>query len=190
MGVCTTRECVENANNAIANRSPTAATPLVVGRFPPKVRATLQRILGIWKQRGTPEGGNSSAAGGPLEDLVFVTGTGSGTAPPTAPAAAAPWDEGDIIIDVTDADEISTTTSSSSTSVETATATGPAGRGGWRVARYSDRSFSLGNLLVDHLRTAFDPPLRAEPGEFVAGCLVVKAADLEAWAAAQKGGES
>ena len=159
----------------------------------PKVRATLQRILATWKESSTAEGGESAGAG-PLEDLVFVTGTGSGTVPPSAPAAAAaapPWDEGDIIIDVTDADESSTGSSSTtSTSVETATAAGLAGRGGWRVARYSDRSFSLGNLLVDHLRTAFDPPLRAEPGEFVAGCLVVKAKDLEAWAAAQEEGES
>lgn len=65
-----------------------------------------------------------------------------------------------------------------------------AGRGGWRAARFSDRSFGLGRVLVEHLRTAFDPPLKAQPTELVAGCLVVTVEDLETWAAAQEEGES
>lgn len=202
----------------------------------------MKRILALWKSRSNrdAEGSDSvtsTPTAGPLEDLTFVTGTGSATKPPSAPAAAATADawaadwinddssssssssintdgdgRGGIIIDVTNPDDISmtntTTTTTTSVAVTagaspvsvggagpmpraagTAEATGQADRGGWRVARYSDRTFSLGKLLVEHLRTAFKPPLRAAPGEFMAGCLVVKAENLEKWAAAQEGGE-
>ncbi|CAM9211127.1 unnamed protein product [Scytosiphon promiscuus] len=163
-----------------------------------KVRSTLQNILAIWKKRGEARGDEKTF--GPLEDLVFVTGMGSVTkpSPPPAPAAVS-WaggkinegvaesDLGDkeVVIDITDANDVPTTTSTAANEQATAAAVAkdPGGRGGWRVARYSDRSFGLGKVLVEHLRTAFEPPLRAQQGEFVAGCLVVKAADLEAWAA-------
>lgn len=56
---------------------------------------------------------------------------------------------------------------------------------GWRTQRYSDRSFSLGQLIAEDLRKSYNPPLRAETVAFMAGCLVVRAQDLEAWAAAQ-----
>ncbi|CBN76149.1 conserved unknown protein [Ectocarpus siliculosus] len=189
-----------------------------VSQLPPaiakvKARGTLQRILDVWRESsGNAEGGGATSS--PLEDLVFVTGTGSATKPSPAPDTAAPWagdvidDDGsagdgkDIVIDVTVSDDTSTTstesaraepTTTSSASVETmgtAASGAAAGRGGWRVARFSDRSFGLGRVLVEHLRTAFNPPLKAQPREFVAGCLVVKVEDLETWAAAQEGGGS
>lgn len=56
---------------------------------------------------------------------------------------------------------------------------------GWRAQRYSGRSFSLRELLAEELRTAYDPPLRASSTSLMAGCLVVKGEDLEAWAKAQ-----
>ncbi|CAB1101619.1 unnamed protein product [Ectocarpus sp. CCAP 1310/34] len=188
-----------------------------VSHLPPaiakvKVRGTLQRILDVWRESsGNAEGGGATSS--PLEDLIFVTGTGTVKNPPPAPDTAAPWagdvidddgsaGDGDIVIDVTVAEDTSTTstgsaraepTATSSASVETmgtAASGAAAGRGGWRVARFSDRSFGLGRVLVEHLRTAFDPPLKAQPRESVAGCLVVKVEDLETWAAAQEGGGS
>ncbi|CAN0044183.1 unnamed protein product [Ectocarpus sp. 4 AP-2014] len=185
-----------------------------VSHLPPaiakvKVRGTLQRILDVWRESsGNAQGGGATSSS--LEDLVFVTGTGSVTKPSPAPDTAAPWagdiidddgsaGDGDIVIDVTVADDTPTTstgsaraepTATSSASVETkgtAASGAAAGRGGWRVARFSDRSFGLGRVLVEYLRMAFDPPLKAQPREFVAGCLVVKVEDLETWAAAQEG---
>ncbi|CAM9381903.1 unnamed protein product, partial [Hapterophycus canaliculatus] len=163
-----------------------------------KVRATLQKILAIWKSRAEAKGnGNAS---GPLEDLVFVTGMGSVTKPsPSSSPPAVSWavdgvrneitesDLGgsEVVIDVTNVDDVSTTSSTTAIGGAGGAVKDPGGRGGWRVARYSDRSFGLGKVLVEHLRTAFEPPLRAQQGEFVAGCLVVKAEDLEVWAVAQ-----
>lgn len=162
-----------------------------------QVRATLQNILAIWKSRGEAKGNENNT--GPLQDLVFVTGMGSvakPSPPPDPPAVSWTGDEinddisesgSEVVIDVTTTDDISTISSTTADEGAGSVAKDPGGRGGWREARYSDRSFGLGKVLVEHLRTAFDPPLRAQQGEFVAGCLVVKAEDLEAWAAAQGG---
>lgn len=65
-------------------------------------------------------------------------------------------------------------------------ALGQGAHAGWREERYSDGSFSLGQLLIEALRTEYEPALRARAMPSMAGCLVVSGKDLEEWAQAQK----
>lgn len=134
-----------------------------------KVRATLQRILGVWRK--------SNCDPDSLRDLVFVTGTGNiaRISPPVVHAVYS--------------DDYENTAREGHGIVRASRqslASEGEGKGeGWRAQRYSDRSFSLGKMLAEDLRTAYSPPLQARAQSWMAGCLVVGAQDLAEWASAQ-----
>lgn len=145
---------------ATSRTSPVCA--FVSCSLPLQVRNTLRRLLLRWQ--ASPDS---------LQDLLFVTGTGGGA------AVSRPDGTDALLLPATSSQDGDDATLASIASV-------PTERTGWRTHRYSNRSFSLGNMLLDALQTEYTPPLRAKVVENMAGCVVVRRDDLEAWAAAQE----